>query len=124
MDKSKPKPKWLRSPPPPDAKKSYRIAWRYWSKLWDAIPPWAEREAIARIYREAHRQRSLGFKVHVDHSCPIRGELVCGLHCIDNLVILTERENYAKGNHIWPGMPLEPQQLDGLEVDPYQMQLL
>ena len=121
MDKRKPKPEWLTVPPGEDAKLSYRIAWRYWSKLWTAIPPWAKREDIAPIYRRAHEMREFGRKVHVDHVIPLRGTLVCGLHCKENLAIITEQENYGKSNHTWPDMPYEQTALDFGEVAPHQL---
>ena len=57
------------------------------------IPPWANLEKIKSIYLLA---RSLG--KHVDHIIPVRGKIVCGLHCEDNLQILSQQENSRKGN--------------------------
>ena len=57
------------------------------------IPPWADMEAIAAIYRQA---KALGKTV--DHIVPLNNRLVCGLHCEDNLRIISAEENRKKGN--------------------------
>lgn len=54
---------------------------------------WSCKEAIAAIYREA---KELGLEV--DHIVPLQGKEVCGLHCEDNLQLLTRTENRTKGN--------------------------
>lgn len=123
IDPSRPLPDWLQTELPPDAPYSRRHAWEYYRTLYRQTPLWAQREPLAAIYREADRQRRLGYKVHVDHMVPLNGTIVRGLHWHGNLEIITTKENYAKSNHIWPGMPFEPQELE-LAVDPYQMKLL
>ena len=68
-----------------------------------ATPPWADRKAIKKIYAESRRLTAeTGEKHHVDHFYPLRGELVCGLHTPENLVVLTERQNVAKKNRVAP----------------------
>lgn len=68
-----------------------------------ATPPWADKQAIKDIYSECRATaKATGKKHHVDHYYPLRGELVCGLHTPDNLVILTERQNIAKKNKVDP----------------------
>lgn len=69
------------------------------------IPAWASAEKIDAIYREC-RRRTLesGVRYHVDHIVPIAHEIVCGLHCEDNLQILTGAANAAKGDRMWPDM--------------------
>ena len=57
------------------------------------MPPWADMEAIAAIYRQA---KALGKTV--DHIVPLNSRLVCGLHCEDNLRIVSAEENRKKGN--------------------------
>jgi len=57
-----------------------------------AMPCWADREAIQRIYEncpEGHQ---------VDHAIPLRGKLVSGLHVESNLQYLPGVENNRKGN--------------------------
>ena len=70
-----------------------------------ATPKWAEaeREQIEAIYREAARlQEETGIVYHVDHIIPLQSELVCGLHCLANLQILTQTENNKKSNKFDP----------------------
>lgn len=59
-----------------------------------ATPPWADKEAIKKFYKE----RPKGF--HVDHIIPLNGEHVCGLHVIENLQYLPAEENLRKGNKV------------------------
>jgi ribosomal protein S14 len=54
-------------------------------------PPWADMEAIRKIYRE----RPQG--MDVDHIIPLRGKTVSGLHVHYNLQYLPMSENRAKG---------------------------
>jgi len=42
-------------------------------------------------------------KVEVDHIIPIRGKNVCGLHCEDNLQLMTKPANCAKNNRLHVG---------------------
>ena len=71
-----------------------------------AIPQWANKKAVAEIYDTAvQRSKREGISYHVDHIVPLRHKLVCGLHCEDNLQILTAKENMEKHNSTWPDMP-------------------
>jgi 5-methylcytosine-specific restriction endonuclease McrA len=76
-----------------------RSALRHAAKL-RRTPPWADRDAIARIYDEARcLTEATGIDHHVDHAIPLRGRLVSGLHVHTNLQILTGVENSRKCNH-------------------------
>ena len=59
----------------------------------------ANRNAIAAIYKEAKRRRTAGEDVQVDHIVPLNGKTVSGLHVEWNLQIIPSRENGAKSNH-------------------------
>ncbi len=64
-----------------------------------ATPKWANQEKIQSIYLEARTlEQQDGIKRNVDHIIPLTNNLVCGLHCHDNLQILTLNENLEKGN--------------------------
>lgn len=70
------------------------------AKLRGAIPAWADISKIRKFYELAAKTDS-----HVDHIVPLVSNIVCGLHCEDNLQILSDKENTKKGNRIWPNMP-------------------
>lgn len=59
-----------------------------------AMPPWADREKINRIYLQARLEG-----MHVDHVIPLNHGLVCGLHWEGNLQLLPPMENMIKSNH-------------------------
>lgn len=81
-----------------------RVAKREAAKL-QATPTWADHDLIADLYQLAAIYTAAGIKAHVDHVVPLRSKLVCGLHTPDNLTVLPARDNIAKGNRLWPGMP-------------------
>lgn len=61
---------------------------------------------IKEIYVLAQlRTRATGVKWHVDHIVPLQSKRVSGLHCAANLQLLSQVENYRKGNRVWPDMP-------------------
>lgn len=71
-----------------------------------ATPSWADLAAIREIYRTAYAMtQSNGVEYQVDHIVPLNSEIVCGLHCEDNLQIITASDNRSKGNRYWPDMP-------------------
>ncbi len=91
------------------AKQAAKAA-RYRARKRKAMPEWAydefEQLFISEIYDLARlRSKMLGIDYHVDHIVPIKSSLVCGLHCSDNLQILSGKENSAKRNLYWPDMP-------------------
>jgi hypothetical protein len=54
---------------------------------------------IAEFYKEARRlSEETGVNYVVDHYWPINGKVSCGLHVPWNLRVITESENYSKGN--------------------------
>ena len=82
-----------------------RRARRRAAKL-QAIPKWADLELIKVFYQLCRQRTELtGLPHHVDHIIPLQSELVCGLHIINNLQILTATENCQKSNVFWPDMP-------------------
>ncbi len=85
-------------------------SWRYWNRIWNAQPIWADVGAIKRLYKRAARLREAGYDVVVDHEIPLNGPDICGLHVETNLVIVSPIYNYQVSNHDWPGQPNE--QLD------------
>lgn len=71
-----------------------------------ATPKWASEALILAIYEECQlRAEETGIPQHVDHVVPLISDIVCGLHCEDNLQILPALENLSKGNRHWPDMP-------------------
>lgn len=106
FDKTKPPPKWLFAKVPDDyttAEERHRIS--YYQRIWYATPPWANGDAIKAIYKEAHERRLRGEDVEVDHIYPLRGAFVCGLHCEDNLQIISRKLNSYLSNTRYPNAP-------------------
>lgn len=64
-----------------------------------ATPGWFEHEAVRCLYDESARiSQGVGELHEVDHTVPLQHDLVCGLHCIANLRIITATENRIKNN--------------------------
>lgn len=74
----------------------------------NAAPRWANQEIIFSIYENARKlSAETGIPHHVDHIVPLvdRKSRVCGLHCEQNLRVITKQENLEKNSHRWPDMP-------------------
>lgn len=71
------------------------------ARLAQQTPLWAELDKIRWLYEKAQRLTELtGIPHHVDHIDPLTGETTSGLHCWDNLQILTQTENLQKYNKL------------------------
>ncbi len=60
------------------------------------IPPWSQTQEIEKYYQECPEG------MQVDPVSPLKGELVSGLHVIENLQYLSAEENLKKGNKFIP----------------------
>lgn len=76
-------------------KTSSYVAKRRADKL-QRTPKWADLKAISEFYAN----RPEGY--HVDHIIPLCGELVSGLHVLENLQYLPASENCSKSNNFDP----------------------
>ena len=67
-----------------------------------ATPSWANFDKIKEFYDTADKLSMItGEWYEVDHQYPLKSEWVCGLHCENNLQIITRSENRSKGNRLW-----------------------
>jgi 5-methylcytosine-specific restriction endonuclease McrA len=72
-----------------------------------ATPPWADKKAIAAVYRECLEiQIKTGIPHHVDHIVPLRGKIVSGLHVHWNLRVITATENVRKHAKLIPELAM------------------
>lgn len=62
-----------------------------------ATPGWASRQDLDDVYLEAKHMQMC-----VDHIIPLKHKLVCGLHVVDNLQLLTRSANAKKSNKFDP----------------------
>lgn len=62
------------------------------TRLLAATPPWVDLKEIRGFYDGCPTG------MHVDHTVPLRGRNVCGLHVAANLQYLTAAENFRKSN--------------------------
>jgi hypothetical protein len=76
-------------------------------KTWDrravhrnAMPKWANKDAIKNIYNLSKElTAATNIRHEVDHIIPIKHPLVCGLHVENNLQVIPENENRVKSNN-------------------------
>ncbi len=62
----------------------------------NATPRWFEKSAIDWLYLDSSTSPEYSA---VDHDIPLNNDIVCGLHCFDNLQVLTFSENSKKSNN-------------------------
>lgn len=75
----------------------------------NAIPKWYG-ELDNLIIEEATnlcklREKTTGFKWHVDHIVPLQSKIVCGFHIGCNIQVIPATKNLKKYNSYWPDMP-------------------
>lgn len=100
---------------PQHVKRGYQQAWKERNVVWvradtkarrrkhrEATPSWLsrkQRSEIRQLYQIAiTNSRITGEQYVVDHICPLRSDVVCGLHVPWNLRIITQAENLQKSN--------------------------
>ena len=102
----------------------YRRSIRYYTKLYQAWPDWADDEKMDLVYEERDRLSLMtGKPYHVDHMVPICSPYVCGLHNEFNLEPMLEKENMQKSNKVWPDMWMEQRALGLQDNRVYQYEL-
>lgn len=75
-----------------------------------ATPKWADQRALHQYFVIARfLSAELGIKFGVDHIVPLKSDLVCGLHCEQNMTLMLDSWNKSKCNRYWPDMPEQPQ---------------
>lgn len=79
------------------------------SKKKNAIPGWFS-QLDELIIQEAYalaklREKTTGFKWHVDHKVPLQSKIVCGFHIGCNIQVIPASVNMTKGNRHWENMP-------------------
>ena len=79
----------------------------YYRQLQRSTPKWVDPKKVRSIYARCRSMRKQGHRVIVDHIVPIKSKVVCGLHCEQNLQIISEPENIVKSNKWWPDCPHE-----------------
>lgn len=93
------KAKWAKANP----EKRCALVAGYRALKLQATPAWASQKYITLWYKLAKMEEArTGKKCHVDHIIPLQSEIVCGLHCEDNMQILFAGSNCSKGNRHAP----------------------
>ncbi len=68
-----------------------------------ATPEWGNTEDIGALKKKCRELNSYGDTVFViDHIDPLLHPLICGLHFVGNMQIITSEENALKSNHFKP----------------------
>ncbi len=80
--------RWSRLNP----QKNRARAARYRAKKLQRVPPWADLKAIDEFYENCPSNLT------VDHYYPLNGEIVSGLHVVENLQYLSLKDNSSKRN--------------------------
>ncbi len=81
---------------------------RFWgmsrkARKLQATPTWASSGYMKLWYKLAKvEEERTGRRVEVDHIVPLISDVVCGLHCEDNMQLLFKEDNCSKGNRHWP----------------------
>ena len=75
---------------------------KYQANKKQRIPKWITNDNLWMM-QEAYslcklRSELTGVKHNVDHIVPLKGETVSGFHCIENIQIITQTENFRKNN--------------------------
>ncbi|GAF77969.1 unnamed protein product [marine sediment metagenome] len=104
LDRSQHRSRYLyRSPPVSNlslqakAKSNIWTAYKRAASL-NSVPTWYSAESVLPKYLIAHEKTRDGVKHSVDHYYPLNGPTVSGLHCDDNLQVITLGDNIRKGN--------------------------
>ena len=72
------------------------------AKKLQATVKWSNKFYMREFYHMARlKSKLLGIKYEVDHIVPLVSKFVCGLHCQDNLRVITSSANKSKSNLIW-----------------------
>lgn len=102
---------------PLEVKRVYQKAWKDKNITWvradtksrrrkhrEATPSWlttAQKREMREVYKSAITLTKLtGTQYVVDHICPLRSDVVCGLHVPWNLRVITQTENLFKSNKL------------------------
>ncbi len=89
-----------------NGKYTYKLAWDRARKL-KAIPLFSRlpknRKQILAVYVKAQiKNFNSRVKYEVDHIVPLQSTYICGLHCVENLQIITHNKNQLKSNVFIP----------------------